>query len=458
MVRPFAVVLFSTGLVHCAAQQIPNGGFEDWSDRAAYEEIDEWRTTNYQIPGVISVTRVPGHSGANAARMTSVSNGTNTTYGLLLQGNVVNNQAVDGVPFGTAIDALQGWFRYDIVPGDSAFIYLLVWSGGTVVDTLSEYIGGTQLTWTALSFPVNNGVPVQPDSVLLAFVSSDPYGLPIAGTSWLEVDDVQLTSTIEPVPDELPNNGMEDWHDITTEEPDGWFSFNPLLVNMGLAPVAKSTNARTGSFSLRMETLGLGNDTLPGILANSDIANGAFLTGVPYTDTPTLMTAFYQYEPVGTDTGGIYMAFVSNGLLVQETYAWITNATSAWTFIGSPITLFNAPDTLLLRIWSGSHPGSVLYVDDLSFVGVTLGEEELAQQGLELYPQPTHDVLNVRTVNGDVPMRIRVTDLSGRIVLDGAATMQGSNISLSVNGLAPGVHVLELEFPSGSRRARFVKE
>lgn len=452
------MVLFALGPAICMAQQIPNGGFESWSDRTAYEEIHQWRTTNYQIPGLVSVSKVAGHSGAHAARMTSVSDGVNTTYGLLLHGNSVNNQAVDGVPFSTAIDALQGWFRYDIVPGDSAFIYLLVWSGGAIVDTVAEYIGGTQLAWTPLSFPVNGGIPVQPDSVLLAFVSSDPYGLPIAGTSWLEVDDVQLTSVIEPVPDLLPNNGMEDWYDITSEEPDGWFSFNPLLVNMGLAPVAKSTNARTGSYSLRMETLDLGNDTLPGIVANSDISNGAFLTGVPYTDTPTLMTAFYQYAPVGTDTGGIYMAFVSNGLLVQETYASITSATSSWTFIGSPITLFNAPDTLLLRIWSGSNPGSVLYVDDLAFVGVTQGVEELAQQGLELYPQPAHDVVNVRVTNGAAPRRMRVMDLSGRVVLDVAGAGQGVVAPLSLTDLAPGVHVLEVEFRDGMKRVRFVKE
>lgn len=442
----------------CVAQQIPNGGFETWSDRLAYEEIDEWRTTNYQIPGLVSVAKVPGHSGVHATRLTSVSDGVNTTYGLLLHGNVVGNQAVDGVPFGTAIDALQGWFRYDIVPGDSAFVYLLVWSGGAIVDSVAQYIGGTQLTWTSLSFQVNDGIPVQSDSVLLAFVSSDPYGPAIAGTSWLEVDDVQLTSVIEPVPDLVPNNGMEAWYDITSEEPDGWFSFNPLLVNMGLAPVAKSTNARTGNYSLRMETLDLGNDTLPGIVANSDISNGAFLTGVPYTDTPILMTAFYQYAPVGIDSAAIYLGFVSNGLLVEETVAWITTATSNWTFVGSSLTLFTAPDTLIMRIWSGSNPGSVLYVDDMSFVGVTLGEEELVQEEIEIFPQPANDVLNVRVVKGAVPRRVRVLDLSGRVVLDGAGFAQAGVFAMPTTALASGVHVLELDLPTGSRRVRFVKE
>lgn len=458
MLRIVSNTILAFLMAPCVAQQIPNGGFEDWTDRVAYEEIDEWRTTNYQIPGLVSVTKVPGHSGAHATRLTSVSDGVNTTYGLLLHGNVVGNQAVDGVLFGTAIDVLEGWFRYDIVPGDSAFVYMLVWSGGIIVDTVVEYIGGTQLTWTALSFPVNGGIPIQPDSVLLAFVSSDPYGLPIAGTSWFEVDDLQLTSIIEPVPDLLPNNGMEDWYDITSEEPDGWFSFNPLLVNMGLAPVAKSTNARTGSYSLRMETIGFDNDTLPGILANSDISNGAFLTGVPYTDTPILMTAFYQYEPVGADTAAIYLGFVSNGLLVEEAIAWITTATSAWTFVGSSLTLFTAPDTLIMRILSGNNPGSVLYVDDMSFVGVTLGEAGSVADEFELFPQPANDVLNVRVRSGAVPERVRVLDLSGRVVLDDAGSAAGSGFSLPMAALAPGAHVLELDFPAGPQRVRFVKE
>ena len=49
-----------------AQQQIINGGFEDWSFRTAFEQLDDWSTGNFTLPGVETTTKVPGHTGAFA--------------------------------------------------------------------------------------------------------------------------------------------------------------------------------------------------------------------------------------------------------------------------------------------------------------------------------------------------------------------------------------------------------
>lgn len=443
------------------AQQIANGTFENWSNVTAYENIDEWNNGNYQIPGVVTTTKVPGQLGQYAAHLETVGVGADTTFGFILHGDFVNGVATRGVPFTTDIDALQGWYRYDLMPNDSAVIYLLIWNNGSITDTLLKFIGGSQPQWTAFNFPVNGGLSTPADSVVLAVTSSSPFSLTgMAAGSWIEVDELRLTSANVLNPDEVPNNGMEDWTDVTSEEPDNWFTFNPLLLQLGLAPVTKSTMAHAGNFSVRMETLDLGGDTLPGILTNGNIFTGGLFTGIPYTDTPSLMTAFYQYAPVGVDTAGVGALFVSNGLIVAQAYLSFTATTSNWTFAGAPVTLFNSPDTLILQVYSGDNPGSVLYLDDLAFAGISMGVSTSTASTMRLFPQPASDVLHVvrGTVNGDRAV-LRIMDHMGRLVREEVvANSGGATLELSLTGLAAGQYVLELRNGEHCDRVVFVKE
>ncbi|MBK9196764.1 MAG: hypothetical protein IPO17_17635 [Flavobacteriales bacterium] len=299
----FRCILFRSPVV--SGQQITNGTFESWTDVVAYRNIDVWQNGNYQIPGTSTYDRVGGQIGQYAARIETVTVGGATTFRLHRAWEFAGQTPSEGVPFTSAVDAMEGWYRYSLMPDDSATIYLLLGTMGSPWIP-SFIIGGAQSQWTAFSLPVNGGVPVSPDSVLVAITSSNPFSVAgIAAGSWIEVDDLQLTSTTVLNPDLLPNNGMEDWTDIATEEPDGWTTFNPLLAQLGYTPVTKSTMAHAGTYSIRMETIDLGGDTLPGIITNGDLFGAGLFSGIPYNDTPSLMTAFYQYAPVGTDTAGV---------------------------------------------------------------------------------------------------------------------------------------------------------
>ncbi|MBX2981014.1 MAG: T9SS type A sorting domain-containing protein [Flavobacteriales bacterium] len=82
---------------------------------------------------------------------------------------------------------------------------------------------------------------------------------------------------------------------------------------------------------------------------------------------------------------------------------------------------------------------------------------------LEVYPNPTDDRLRVVFESySEQAMRWRVTDASGRRVLEGnEAAMPGRNrIDLGVQQLEPGSYILELVAPDGSTHgtARFMKQ
>src|SRR6188474_1463905 len=63
-----ALVLFS---LHFASAQIPNSGFESWTNYGAYDDPDDWYTPNAQYggdPELVRITEDP-YSGIYAARL-----------------------------------------------------------------------------------------------------------------------------------------------------------------------------------------------------------------------------------------------------------------------------------------------------------------------------------------------------------------------------------------------------
>jgi hypothetical protein len=109
----------------------------------------------------------------------------------------------------------------------------------------------------------------------------------------------------------------------------------------------------------------------------------------------------------------------------------------------------------LLTVSSGAshvndHRGLALYIKVPSDLSFTTGGEANTPQ---VYPNPAHDVLYW---DADSPPSVyKVYYLTGKEIL--SSITAGNSIGL--NGLSPGMYVLELQWSSGSiRRARFVKQ
>ncbi|HMC96904.1 MAG TPA: T9SS type A sorting domain-containing protein [Flavobacteriales bacterium] len=443
-----------------SAQQIANGGFENWSDVFAYSNLQDWRTGNGQIPGLATTTQEPGPSGVYAALLQTHIVGTDTAFGFIIQGDIMDDVPTGGIPWTTAVDAVEGWYRCSLMPGDSAIVVVGVWSNGLLASYDIHRFGGTQPVWMAFDLPVNGGVPIVPDSVVVAAASSDPLNpAGIADGSWFEVDAIQLTSTIVPVPDLLPNYDMELWNDINIEDPDDWGTFNQALIQLGLTPVTKSLLAHSGSFSARIETIDLGTDTLPGVLSNGALSFEGPIAGVPYTDMPTSLDGWFMYEPSGIDTAIIYAQFTSSGVPVGTAAYGFFGSVPTWTAFSAPVTILFPPDSMLMVIFSGDNPGSVLYLDDLAFTGISTRIEEHAMDDMVLFPNPATDELHVvlpPAMSGEV--RFRVFDATGRVVQE-RITAAGPGVNTwSISGLSHGQYWLETSGTGMVERLPFIKQ
>ena len=443
-----------------AQLQIVNGGFEDWSLRTAFEQLDEWSTGNYQVPGLATTAKVPGHSGAFAARMETQTDGSNTTFGFILHGEFVNDIPTGGVPFTTAIDAVEGWYRYDVQPGDSAVVAVGIWSTGVFAVFDVHTIGGAQSVWTPFSFPVNQGVPIAPDSVVVAVVSSNPFvpGANVAG-SWIEVDGIALTSTITPVPDVLPNNDLELWTLVQTEEADDWNSFNPFLSAYGAANVTKDNQPNGGAYAVRIETIGIGGDTLPGLLTNGTLNLQGAGGGVPYVDMPVALNGAFRYEPAGADTAICLAMFTNAGVPVGSAFTFFSGSTPNWVPFSIPILMGSAPDSMTITLFSGNAPGSRLWMDDLEFEFLPTTIDERGTNTPVIFPNPVGDALSISWQDA-FPSRPDwcIVDVHGRPVCVGSfGSVPARSMQVPTSSLFPGFYWMRLELDGKLRQLPFVK-
>lgn len=96
------------------------------------------------------------------------------------------------------------------------------------------------------------------------------------------------------------------------------------------------------------------------------------------------------------------------------------------------------------RFYSGQLDG-LWYMEDLP-----TGMPEGLPPSFELYPNPAHDVVMIRSA-GAIPERIEVTDLQGRTVLTAPATS-----SIELTGLAPGGYVVRSVLGGASMSQRLI--
>ena len=85
-----------------------------------------------------------------------------------------------------------------------------------------------------------------------------------------------------------------------------------------------------------------------------------------------------------------------------------------------------------------------------------VGMQELPVDGFAVFPNPTNGLLTIqlgRSIVGN--MQVRVLDLSGRVVIDQALTMAGSDRNtIDLRGLQSGNYLVQLTTPTWVKTQR----
>lgn len=396
--------------------QIPNPDFENWT------------TTNTVIPvgwqPIGLVTKVtPATEGVSAIR---IERQDLNSPGAILYGNPPQGAGnfTGGIPFAGRPDSLVANFKYDVPPGDSAWVLFMFKNAGAFISQDVYYItGNNSASFVRKAFQVHYTSGLTPDSLIIGFTSTNPNKSFVGG--YMIIDDVYFTNTSVVV----PNGGFESWFIISDEEPNAWFTSNTsYLTNIPL-PVTKTTDKYAGSFAARIENVNTPNGIGMGYLLSGPQGQNGVLPGFPVSERNSAFNGYYKFLPQNNDTLTIGIIMFELGVQIGggffQNFATVNSYTAFNTTINYNGGYTGTPDSatiILLPFQGGSipHGNSVLYVDSLTIspaLPVSVPELKAEQITISNYPNPFS---NSTLINYSIPEKdkvcIKLVDITGREV------------------------------------------
>ncbi len=466
------VVVFALNI---DAQQIPNGGFENWS-MTTTTDLDGFFTSNMMItPDSGNVTQVTDSYHASfAAKLETVLSGTDTVAGMIFLGTPSSEGLSGGIPFTETPDSISLYAKYDIQPNDTAYFIVAFKKNAIIVQQSVIIFTGTQSTYIRFSVPTNLSILNPPDS-MVAIITSSKMDPPQIVGSTLTIDSITFLNSTQ----QFPNNDFENWTtNYSCINPDSWSSFNNFS-SYGIPELSfKTTDAYTGNFALRLISdtatvpppLGTNTlDTLAGyvFLGDPNMDN----TGIPYTDSPVSIEAYVK----GTIVGGeaYIMATLSrwNDITqVRDEVAfamyYTTSSIANYTLITIPFnySLSVDPDTLDIRIMAGNIgpggfivPGNEFFVDDLSFtLPVDVKEMNKDKFNISIFPNPTFDKITVCSL--EKVNAIEIYNMLGEKVYTKNKLIQQTTNEIDLSSFQKGIYFVEVKIGTKFYLEKIIKQ
>jgi hypothetical protein len=212
-----AVFIFCC-LVNSNAQNMPNGGFENWTSFGFYEQPDSWNTTDSVslTQGSHSATKETSdiHGGLYALRLFPFNSIIGTIPGVASNGrlNTATLTFIGGTIDTVRHQTLNGWYKYSPVSNDSCTVNvsLFKWNGPTKIIIATGVFGTSAATsvYTPFSITLNYATTDRPDSMLVSVYSS-ALGASHIGTVLL-VDDFSFSGVVSGIND--PSASVQSIH------------------------------------------------------------------------------------------------------------------------------------------------------------------------------------------------------------------------------------------------------
>ena len=449
------------------AQACPNGDFENWNVKAYSQPDSMWYTSNPKSlsqADSLTVWPVTGFSGQAIHIQTAIV-GTDTLQAYISNTNSDPQSGKGGVPYSQQPTAITGYYRYNMVAGDSATIIVVFKKSGTPIALNTYKISnatGSVSTFTQFSLPLST-LAIAPDSVIVAAASSNVMANIFHSGSWLELDQVEFT-TSQP----LPGGSFNTWMPDTLFAPVSWAVGQSGQNGNG---VLRSPLHYSGNYSIELTSQASGGGG-GGPVSTAQITTGVFspnsgtVGGLPYTLTTDTLTGYYMYTPAGTDTAGIQVNLYHTGSMVGGNGYYFFAAPS-WTYFSIPFSASSTPDTMRIDVKSGSFfatvPGSVLHLDYMQLKShplppVAVNNIGSASGKVIAYPNPANDVLNISYDNTPAPMSAKLYDVMGKTLDSRNYTTPTSIISFPVAYLPSGLYFYEVTINGNTTRGKFLKK
>jgi hypothetical protein len=397
-------------------------------------------------------------------RLETLGSSGNYIPGGLFIGQASDQGITGGVPFNESPDSVKGYAKYNILPGDSAFLYVFFKLAGNPIGVSFTNFTGSQNSYVQFESNIMwFGPPVMPDTMAVAIISSSPETSVNAG-NYIILDNLSLIGSTG----QIPNGDFEYWTPAGSEEPDNWLTSNAASMNSGGPSVTKTTDAYEGQYAARLENMVIMNSDTMSFITNGHIGQNGPEGGMPVTHNPDKLSFYYKYFPVGPDTALAalisyrYDATGDSTVKIEEIYVNL-NSVSNYTYFEIQATYDSVPlaDTVNIAFSAGNVEedtayvgvGSVLYVDDVQLTfkpKINIQELEKLFKKSIVYPNPAYTKVYIDPgyiKTGDYYFSL--FDSFGKLIFNKPLKFSGGNIpEISFKGTDAGLYTYRIQSTS----------
>jgi len=267
---------------------------------------------------------------------------------------------------------------------------------------------------------------------MLAVVSSSNLDNFAYIGSNLYIDSIHFTGSETP----FPNGDLENWEDVTLEEPDDWGTINFMMFMTDTISVTKTMDAFDGDYAARIQTVTFvegekEEENLLGYITNGTFGEDGPTGGLAVDLNPFMVTGYYKYLPQETDTAlaVVYTYrydFEGDSIVEIEEQTIRLPETDEYTYFEIVMDYNGQPkaDTVNISFASsnfaeigGDEPylGSVLFLDQLSitYYPVDIATYDL-NTGVSVFPNPSSGQVTIE-IEGNFNELV-IYDILGNVV------------------------------------------
>ncbi|MCD4746817.1 MAG: T9SS type A sorting domain-containing protein [Bacteroidales bacterium] len=455
------------------SQAISNSGFESWSNQTHFEDPDQFSSSNmfciaaFTDPNVIKIN--DAITGNYALKLVSVNTNEDPINGAIFIGYPGDEMILGGTPFAERPDSVTGYVKYDVKPGDTAYIAVLFKKLWQPIGMCLVPFTGTQTEYQEFTASIQWMVPIiTPDTLAVGILSSSLFGIPMPG-SMLIVDNLQFIGATSP----FPNGDFEEWNEFSSEEPDNWLSSNIFSLSVGETPITKTDDSYEGNYAIRIEnSLTVWNDSVA-FITNGNYSEDGPVGGMPIDHFPDKISGYYKYFPNGPDTAlaGVFLFYNNSGttITLEENILKLPSANN-YTYFEVQVEYYSLPlpDTVNIAFSAGNSYedstyyglGSVLFIDGLEItykpsIGIN---NNFIQTTYNVFPNPAdkkiffefYDIQNEEIL-------LYIINSQGQQVLNKKINpILNQHIEIDISEFPHGIYFYKLKLNNKDYTGRFI--
>ncbi len=435
------------GALMYAQQSVPNGNFETWNTTPIENPRYFVGTSNREtlragLP--FNVEKVTdAYHGTYALKLTTVANSKDTMFAFALNSSPDGDptQWHGGVPYNEKPTGLRGYYKSNIMAGDTGYIIVTFSKNGVNIGAYFFPVYGQQTAYTLLNMNFSPALAQTPDSVIFGAVSSNALVEEGKPGSMLQLDSVSFTG-VASQPAQL-NGDFELWDIVSAETPASWYTQDGRdLTNI------KTTDVYKGAYAVKL--ISKLNDGDGQMRARGDFVSTGYyprdcnpceqIGGYPFTSQNDTLVFWYKYTAVAGTKGEASVKLKKNGTIIGGNNMEL-DAAAAYQKVEMPLLSGQAPDTLIVEFQSSrwqdslvSQVGATLFVDEVQLksnplnTGISKWTKDLS--GMKVYPNPALTWVNVSVPSLATSGTYSLFNMMGQQVLTSALVTTQTTIDI----------------------------